>query len=155
MPAISETFHAPHHNHHSLECCVLSCFSHVQFFATLWTVCSLPGASIHGILQAGILEEVAMLSSRFFPTQGSNPCFWHLLHWQAGSLPLAPARKPLPPTIINYYPDFHSNHFAFLSILSPKYASPRKFLKIEILNLFQSLGPFPIPVISIFLSRNP
>ena len=23
-----------------------------------------------------------------FPTQGSNPCLLHLLHWQAGSLPL-------------------------------------------------------------------
>ena len=25
-----------------------------------------------------------------FPTQGSNPSLLHLLHWQAGSLPLAP-----------------------------------------------------------------
>ena len=25
-----------------------------------------------------------------FPTQGSNLCLFHLLHWQAGSLPLAP-----------------------------------------------------------------
>ena len=24
-----------------------------------------------------------------FPTQGSNLCFLHLLHWQMGSLPLA------------------------------------------------------------------
>ena len=23
-----------------------------------------------------------------FPTQGSNLCLWHLLHWQEGSLPL-------------------------------------------------------------------
>ena len=29
--------------------CVLS---HVQLFATAWTVCSLPGSSVHGILQA-------------------------------------------------------------------------------------------------------
>ena len=29
-----------------------------------------------------------------FPTQGSNPCLLHLLHWQAGSLPLAPPGKP-------------------------------------------------------------
>ena len=27
-------------------------------------------------------------------TQGSNPCLSHLLHWQAGSLPLAPSGKP-------------------------------------------------------------
>ena len=29
-----------------------------------------------------------------FLTQGSNPCLLHLLHWQAGSLPLAPPGKP-------------------------------------------------------------
>ena len=36
-----------------------------------------------------------MPSSRgIFPTQGSNPCPLHLLHWQAGSLPSAPPGKP-------------------------------------------------------------
>ena len=35
--------------------------------------CSLPGSCIHGILQARILEQVAMPSSRgIFPTQGQN-----------------------------------------------------------------------------------
>ena len=34
-----------------------------------------------------------------FPTQGSNPCLFHLLHWQAGSLPLAPPRKPSSGTV--------------------------------------------------------
>ena len=29
-----------------------------------------------------------------FLTQGSNSSLFHLLHWQAGSLPLAPSRKP-------------------------------------------------------------
>ena len=42
--------------------CVLSCFSHVQLFVTLWTV-STPVSSVHGILQAGILEWVFMPSS--------------------------------------------------------------------------------------------
>ena len=28
-----------------------------------------------------------------FSTQGLNPCLLHLLHWQAGSLPLAPPGK--------------------------------------------------------------
>ena len=42
---------------------------------------NLPGSSVHGILQARILEWVAMPSSRgFFPTQGSNPSPLHLLH---------------------------------------------------------------------------
>ena len=29
-----------------------------------------------------------------FPTQGLNPCLLRLLHWQVGSLPLAPHGKP-------------------------------------------------------------
>ena len=46
---------------------------------------SLPGSSVHGILQARILEWVAMLSSR----ESSQPRDWnphllHLLHWRAG-----------------------------------------------------------------------
>ena len=50
---------------------------------------SLPGSSLHGILQARILEWVAISYSRgSSPTQGSNPCLLHLLHWQADSLPL-------------------------------------------------------------------
>ena len=57
-----------------------------------------PGSSVHGILQSRILEWVTMPSS--FQTQGLNShvlCLLHLLHWQAGSLPLVPPRKP------NYY----------------------------------------------------
>ena len=42
---------------------MLSPFSHVRLFATLWTVTCL-GFSVHGILQARILEWVAMPSSR-------------------------------------------------------------------------------------------
>ena len=30
-----------------------------------------------------------------FPTQGSNSCLQHLLHWKAASLPLAPPRTPI------------------------------------------------------------
>ena len=43
--------------------CMLSHFGHVQLFETLW-----PGSSAHGVLQARILEWVAMLSSG-----GSSP----------------------------------------------------------------------------------
>ena len=58
--------------------------------------CSPPGSSVHGILQARLLEWVIMPSSR-----GST---WSrdwtrvslcLLHWQVGSLPLAPPGKPI------------------------------------------------------------
>ena len=57
--------------------------------------CSPPGSSVHGMLQARILEWIAMPSSKgIFPTQGLNLCLLRLLHWQAGSLPLAPPGKP-------------------------------------------------------------
>ena len=49
-----------------------------------------PHPSVHGIHQARILERVAMPSSR-----GSNPGLLCLLHWQVGSLPLAPSGKPI------------------------------------------------------------
>ena len=70
----------------------VSHFSCVRLFVTPWTVCSPPGSSVHGILQARTLQWVAMPSSR-----GSSRCkklrFLYLLHWQAGSLPLAPPGK--------------------------------------------------------------
>ena len=55
--------------------------------------CSPPGSSVHGILQARILEWVAMpsLLQGIFPTQGSNQ---HLLHWQADSLSLSHLWSP-------------------------------------------------------------
>ena len=42
--------------------CMLSYFSHVRLCDPM--DCSLPGSSVHGILQARILEWVAMPSSR-------------------------------------------------------------------------------------------
>ena len=35
------------------------------------------------------------LLQRIFPTQGSNPHLFCLLHWQMGSLPLVPPGKPI------------------------------------------------------------
>ena len=64
---------------------------HAKSLYSYPTVCdpmdgSPPAISVHGILQARILEWVAMASFReIFPTQGSN---LHLLYWQATSLPL-------------------------------------------------------------------
>ena len=60
------------------------------------TDCSLPGSSVHedspgkntGVGCYFLLQEI-------FPTQGSNVSLLCLLHWQVGSLPLAPSRKPL------------------------------------------------------------
>ena len=57
--------------------------------------CSPPGYSVHGILQARILEWVAIPSSKGSSqardrTHISCIC----LHWQVGSLPLMPPGKP-------------------------------------------------------------
>ena len=60
-----------------------------QSCLTLWNPmdCRLPIPFVHRILQAKILEWVAMPSSRgIFLTQGSNPHLLCLLHWQVGSL---------------------------------------------------------------------
>ena len=46
-----------------LLCCAQS-LSHVWLFVTPWTDCSLPGSSVPGILQARILEWVAISFSR-------------------------------------------------------------------------------------------
>ena len=56
--------------------------------------CSLPGSSVHGILQARVLEWAAIfLLQGILPTQGSNLRLLHLLHWQADSLPRVPLGK--------------------------------------------------------------
>ena len=55
-----------------------------------------PGASVHGIPQARILEQVAMLSSRGCSwLRNWTPVSLCLLHWQEGSLPLVPPRKTI------------------------------------------------------------
>ena len=64
---------------------------------------SLPGSSVHGIFQARKLERVAMPSSRgIFPTQGLNPCFLRLLHWQVASLPLVQLGKPMAFLVVKF-----------------------------------------------------
>ena len=55
---------------------------------------SLPGSSVHGILQARILEWVAMLSFKESSQPGDRTLVsYGLWHWQVGSLPLAPPGK--------------------------------------------------------------
>ena len=56
--------------------------------------CNPPGSSAYGIFQARILEWVAMPFSGDLPHPGIQPMSLSLLHWQAGSLPLAPPGKP-------------------------------------------------------------
>ena len=56
--------------------------------------CSLPGYSVHGdSLDKKTGVGCRALLQGIFPTQGSNPHLLRILHWQAGSLPLAPPGK--------------------------------------------------------------
>ena len=58
--------------------------------------CSPPGSSVHEDSpgkNTGVGFRV--LLQRIFLTQGLNPRLLCLLHWQADSLPLAPAGKPI------------------------------------------------------------
>ena len=73
--------------------CVLSCFSRAQLFAALWTV-TLQAPLVHGILQARVLERVAIYSSRGSSQPRDSAHVSCLLHWQAGSLLLASLGKP-------------------------------------------------------------
>ena len=72
-----------------LWCAGLSRFSRVRLFVTEWTVVCQAPLSI-GFPRQGL----PFPAPGIFLTQGSNPCLLHLLHWQAGSLPLAPPGKP-------------------------------------------------------------
>ena len=80
--------------------CVLNHFSRVSLFATLWTVARQAplygdspdkntGVGCHALLQG------------IFLTQGLNSHLLCLLHWQVGSLPLA------PPTVCTLLPKIH------------------------------------------------
>ena len=69
--------------------CVCVCSVMPNSFATAWTVVprllclwNFPGKST-GVDYHFLLQGI-------FPTQGSNPCFLCLLHWQVDSLPLVP-----------------------------------------------------------------
>ena len=60
--------------------------------------CSLPSFSVHGILQARILEWVChALFQAFFTTQRLNLCFLCLLHWQVGFYHYHPLGSPKHP----------------------------------------------------------
>ena len=57
--------------------------------------CNSPGSSVPGILQARILEWVAMPSSEGSPQlRDQTYISYILLNWQESSLPLAPPGKP-------------------------------------------------------------
>ena len=71
--------------------------------------CSLPGSSVHGLLQVRILEWVAMPSSRGSsqPKDQTMSTTFNL-NWQAGSLPLAPPGKPILKWVSYPAPSHHT-----------------------------------------------
>ena len=84
---------------------------HVKSLQSCLSLCdpmdhSLPGSSVHGILQARTLEWVAISSSRG-SSQGPNPCLLCLLHWQVSSFPLVPQRSLYYNWIPNVYDTKH------------------------------------------------
>ena len=71
--------------------------------------CSPPGSSVHGISQARILQWVVISFSRgpSWPSW-SNLCLLSLVHWQAGSVALAPPGKSLLfQLVVMYLPSAH------------------------------------------------
>ena len=87
-----------------LIACMLSHFSRVQFFATLWTVaCQVPQSM--GFPRQEYWNGLPFPSPGIFLTQRLNPCLLCLLHWQVGSLPLVPPGKPS--SDYNYVKNMH------------------------------------------------
>ena len=90
------------HNSFTILCvyaCVLNHFSCVWLFGTLWTVAHQASLS-KGYARQEYWSELPLLPPGNFPNPTANPGLLYLLHWQAGSLPLAPPGKPsiiLPP----------------------------------------------------------
>ena len=94
----------PLKTHHAPRSFVLRACSAIQSCPTLCDPmdCSPPGSSVHGVLQARIGEKVAIPPPGDLPNPGIEPSFLCFLHWQAGSLPLAPAGKPKAVYITSY-----------------------------------------------------
>ena len=72
---------------------MLSRFSLVRLFSTLWTIACQAPLSM-GLSRQEYWSCHALLQG-IFPPQGLNLSLLCLLHWQAGSLPLVPPGKPL------------------------------------------------------------
>ena len=73
---------------------MLSLFSHVQLFVTPWTVACQTPLSI-GFSRQEYRDGLPCPPLGDLPNPRLNTHLLHLRHWQAGSLPLAPAGTPL------------------------------------------------------------
>ena len=83
---------------------VLSQFSHVW----LWVARQAPLSM--GFSRQGCWSGLHFLLQGIFPTQGSNQHLSCLLHWQAGSLPLAPSGKPWTILLLGINPNETTNN---------------------------------------------
>ena len=72
--------------------CMLSHFSSIQLFATLWTIAHQAPLSM-GFSRQDYWSGLTCLPPRDFLTQWSNPHLLSLLHWQSDSLPWAQPGK--------------------------------------------------------------
>ena len=85
--------HLHYISYYNKSCALLSHLRHVQLFGVLWIRAHQAPLSMGfsskdtGVGCHALLQEI-------FPTQRWNPYLLCLLHWQVGSLPLAPPGKP-------------------------------------------------------------
>ena len=87
-----------------LHVCMLSRFSRVQLSVTLWIVVRQTPLSM-GLCQQKLLEWAAMTSSRGSSRPRDRTWVSCFLHWQTGSLSLAPPGKSSIPDIGFIYKD--------------------------------------------------
>ena len=95
--------------------CVLSCFSRVQLCVTL------PGSSVHGILQARILDWVAISSSRGL----SQSRDWTQVSCAVGRLFTNGASREAPCPLICLFPEENKHCLLSVSVGSPSMDSAK------------------------------
>ena len=100
---------------------MLSRFSHVWLFATLWTAVHQAPVSVEFPGRDTIVDCHFLLQG-IFPTQGSNVC---LLHWQVDSLPLTHHRSHIYTSVVQLL-----SHVQLF--LTPRTAIPQAFLSFTI-----------------------
>ena len=114
--------------------CVISHFSRAGFFVTLWTV-SLQAPLSTGFSRQEYWSGLHVLLQVIFLTKGSNLSLLCLLHWQAGSLPLAPPGKPgnvLHSTLFTWAPNWvPMEHIVY--IIRPAFTI---FLQVSVLSSY-------------------
>ena len=81
-------------NTENLILCMCSVACCARLFVTLWTVDYQAPQSM-GFSRQEYWSGLPFPPQGIFLTRGSNSCLLCLLHWQEGSLPLAPTWKPV------------------------------------------------------------